>query len=225
MSNFAIEMNWRIDDTHKHKGLRKGLIKVLIEKGITDNLVLEAINRVPRHLFLDHAFLEHAYEDKAFPIGDGQTISQPYTVAFQTSLLELKKGDKVLEIGTGSGYQCCVLIEMGANVYTIERVKNLHEKAVFYMSQLGYKANFYCGDGTLGLPTIAPFDKIIVTAGAPVVPETLVQQLSIGGILVIPVGDAKSQKMLRIRRINSTQFTKEELGDFAFVPLKGEKGW
>jgi protein-L-isoaspartate(D-aspartate) O-methyltransferase len=218
-------MNWRIDDTHRHRGLRNGLIKILIEKGITNQVVLDAINRIPRHLFLDHAFLEHAYEDKAFPIGDGQTISQPYTVAFQTSLLELKKGDKVLEIGTGSGYQCCVLIEMGANVYTIERVKNLHVKAVFYMAQLQYKAHFYCGDGTLGLPNEAPFDKIIVTAGAPVVPETLVQQLSIGGILVIPVGDAKSQKMLRIRRINATQFSREELGDFSFVPLKGEKGW
>ena len=218
-------MNWSYEDSFKHKGLRKRLIIELQQKGIHSKVVLEAINKVPRHFFLDAIFLEHAYEDKAFPIGNGQTISQPYTVAFQSQLLELKPGDKVLEIGTGSGYQCCVLIELGAEVYTIETVAPLHEKAKFYLQNLGYKAHFYLGDGTLGLPNIAPFDKIIVTAGAPVVPESLVNQLKVGGILVIPVGDQKLQKMLRIIKTSATEFKQEILGDFAFVPLKGKEGW
>jgi protein-L-isoaspartate(D-aspartate) O-methyltransferase len=214
-----------LEDSYLHKGLRRKLIKILIDKGIQDDLVLEAINRVPRHIFLDNAFLEHAYQDKAFPIGDGQTISQPYTVASQTSLLQLKPGMKVLEIGTGSGYQCAVLLEMGANVFTIEYHKSLSDKAKKMLQSLGYKAQFFCGDGSEGLSKFGPYDRILATAGAPHVPQKLLEQLKIGGILVIPVGDQKNQKMLRLTKVSDKEITQEECGDFRFVPLVGKDGW
>ena len=168
-------------DTYKHKGLRKQLVKQIRDKGITDEAVLEAINKIPRHLFLDSSFLEFAYQDKPFPIGSGQTISQPYTVAFQTELCEVKQGDKVLEIGTGSGYQACVLEEMGAKVFTIERQRKLFTRSKKFLAELGYKAKVFYGDGYKGLPAFAPFDKILVTAGAPALPAGLSEQLNTGG--------------------------------------------
>jgi protein-L-isoaspartate(D-aspartate) O-methyltransferase len=197
----------------------------LAKKGIKDEGVLAAIGRVPRHFFFDQALLSHAYEDKAFPIGEGQTISQPYTVAFQTEKLEIKPKDKVLEIGTGSGYQACVLMEMGVTLYSMEYNKVLFEKTKGLLPRLGYgKAFLIYGDGSKGLPTKAPFDKIIVTAGAPVVPKALTDQLSEGGILIIPVGGREYQKMLRIRKVNGN-LIEEKFADFAFVPLLGESGW
>lgn len=212
------------EDTYKHRGLRNKLVKKLQEKGIKDQRVLDAISRVPRHFFFDDALLNHAYEDKAFPIGEGQTISQPFTVAFQTEKLELKPTDKVLEIGTGSGYQACVLLEMGVKVYSIEYNKKLYEKTRDFLPQLGYKAFLFQGDGSKGLPQKAPFDKIIVTAGAPVVPKALIEQLAEGGIMIIPVGDRETQKMLRIRKQNG-KLIQETYDNFAFVPLLGEQGW
>lgn len=212
------------EDNYKQRGLRNKLVKTLQKKGISDARVLAAIGKVPRHLFFDNALLEHAYQDKAFPIGEGQTISQPYTVAFQTEKLEIKPGDKVLEIGTGSGYQACVLLEMGAKVYTIEYNRVLHETAKAFLPRLGYNPYFFLGDGSKGLPARAPFDKIIVTAGAPVVPPALTEQLADGGILIIPVGDRERQKMLRIRK-KGNSLVKEEFDNFAFVPLLGEEGW
>jgi len=214
-----------INDSYKHKGLRNSLIKVLKEKGISDVNVLEAINTIPRHIFFDPAFLQHAYQDKAFPIAAGQTISQPYTVAMQTQLLEIKPNDKVLEIGTGSGYQCWVLCLLGAKVYTIERQKELFDKFKLLLPQIQIKPSIHYGDGTKGLPAFAPFDKIIVTAGAPVVPIDLIDQLKIGGILVIPVGDETKQTMLRLRKVSESQIVKEEFGNFSFVPLIGKEGW
>ncbi len=213
------------NDTYKHKGQRKQLVKKLEEKGIKDSKILEAIGKVPRHYFFEQAFEEHAYQDKAFPIGEGQTISQPYTVAIQTELLNVQKGNKVLEIGTGSGYQCCVLLEVGANVYTIEYNKNLYKKTSDFLPKMGYKAHFFCGDGTLGLPIHAPFDRIIVTAGAPSLPNNLLKQLVDGGIMVIPVGDEENQKMLKITKVNDNEFMREEFGTFRFVPLLGKQGW
>lgn len=194
------------------------------EKGITDQRVLDAMNAVPRHLFLDSSFLEHAYMNKAFPIGADQTISHPYTVAFQSSLLQVKPGDKVLEIGTGSGYQCAVLIEMKAQVYTIERQNLLYKKTTQLFRKLHYRPKKYVfGDGYLGLPEQAPFDSIIVTCGAPEVPQTLLSQLKIGGRLVIPVGDT-SQEMTLIIREEETRFAQETFGEFKFVPfLEGKK--
>ena len=212
-------------DSYRHKGLRRALVKKIKAKGIHDERVLEAINSVPRHFFLDTAFLEKSYEDIAFPIDEGQTISQPFTVAFQTQLLEVKKGDKVLEIGTGSGYQCCVLLEMGARVYTIEYNAKLSRGAKTLLGKMGYQAKFFCGDGSQGLPAFAPYDKILVTAGAPVVPQALKDQLAIGGYLVIPVGDHKSQKMLKITRVSDNDFEEEAFQNFKFVPLLGEYGW
>lgn len=212
-------------DEYKHKGLRKKLVKELEGKGIKDPSVLKAILTVPRHLFLDSAFLEQAYMDKALQIGEGQTISQPYTVAFQSQLLEVKEGDKVLEIGTGSGYQASVLCEMGAKVYSVERIRNLSKNASHMFHKLGYKPELFVGDGTLGLKAFAPFKKIIVTAGAPVAPEPLLEQLDLGGILVIPVGDGKIQHMLRFMKDLQGNIRKEEHGTFKFVPLLGEKGW
>mgnify|MGYP003578635783 CR=1 FL=1 len=212
------------DDNYRQRGLRNKLVKKLREKGISDERVLAAIGLVPRHFFFDEAFLEHAYQDKAFPIGEGQTISQPYTVAFQTEKLEIRPGDKVLEIGTGSGYQACILLEMGANVYTIEYNRKLYEKTREFLPGIGYRPYFFFGDGSRGLPAKAPFDKIIVTAGAPVVPTALTDQLAEGGILVIPVGDKEGQVMLRIRKKNGELLT-EEFNYFAFVPLLGEQGW
>ena len=205
--------------------MRNLLVRKLAEKGITDPTVLKAIGTVPRHFFLDPAFLEHAYQDKAFPIGEGQTISQPYTVAFQTQLLSVKAGLKVLEIGTGSGYQCSVLAAIGCQVFSIERMKPLHEQAKYLLARMGYKASLYCGDGTLGLPSRAPYDRIIVTAGAPAIPERLVEQLNPGGILVIPVGDARTQKMLRLVKNPTGDVSVQEYGSFSFVPLKGQSGW
>ncbi len=212
-------------DTYKDKGARKKLIDELAFKGIKDVNVLNAINKVPRHFFFSKTFHAHAYTDKAFPIGEGQTISQPYTVAYQTQMLQVEKGDKVLEIGTGSGYQSAILLEMGAQVYTIERHESLHKKANALLTKLGYKYTSICGDGTKGLSTQAPYDKIIVTAGAPVIPNTLIVQLKIGGIMIIPVGDDKKQKMLSIVKKSATAFEKIELDYFSFVPLVGENGW
>lgn len=216
-------VNW--EDSYKNKGARKKLVGVLQEKGITDNSVLAAIGKIPRHLFFNKTFESHAYDDKAFPIGEGQTISQPYTVAYQTQLLHILKGDKVLEIGTGSGYQTCVLAEMGATIFSIERHEPLCKKAQAALKMLNYHATLKSGDGTLGWSEFAPFDKIIVTAGAPIVPKQLVAQLAIGGIMVIPVGDEKQQRMLTVIRKSEKVFEKIELEAFKFVPLIGENGW
>lgn len=216
--------NEMLEDNYKQRGLRNKLVKILQNKGIKDPNVLQAIGKVPRHVFFDNALLEHAYQDKAFPIGEGQTISQPYTVAFQTEKLEIKPGDKVLEIGTGSGYQACILLELGAKVYTIEYNKKLYETAKSFLPKLGYKPYFFYGDGSKGISAKAPFDKIIVTAGAPVVPDALINQLAEGGILVIPVGNREKQVMLKIRKKNG-QLIKEEFDYFSFVPLLGEQGW
>ncbi len=212
------------EDNYKQRGLRKKLVKNLQKKGISDPAVLAAIDKVPRHFFFDDALLEHAYQDKAFPIGEGQTISQPYTVAFQTEKLEIRPGDKVLEVGTGSGYQACILLEMGARVYTIEYNRKLYEHTRKFLPQIGYSPHFHFGDGSKGLPSRAPFNKILVTAGAPVVPKTLTDQLAEGGILIIPVGDRESQVMVRIRKKDG-KLLKEEFANFAFVPLLGEQGW
>lgn len=213
-----------LEDNYKQRGLRNKLIKKLREKGIKNEAVLAAIGKVPRHLFFDEALLDHAYQDKAFPIGEGQTISQPYTVAFQTDKLEIEKGDKILEIGTGSGYQACILLEMAAKVYTIEYNRTLFERTRDFIPKLGYKPFFFFGDGSKGIPAKAPYDKIIVTAGAPVVPAALSDQLAEGGILVIPVGNRERQVMLRIIKKNG-KLEKEEFDNFAFVPLLGEQGW
>jgi protein-L-isoaspartate(D-aspartate) O-methyltransferase len=213
-----------INDTYKHKGLRRQLAAVLKEKGIESAEVLKAIEAVPRHLFLDNAFLEFAYQDKAFPIGAGQTISQPYTVAFQTELLELKKGEKVLEIGTGSGYQTSVLTEMGVKVFTIERQKTLFDKTKTLLPTLGYNPRLFYGDGYKGLPVFAPFDKIIITAGAPTIPDALLEQLKVGGIMVIPLGET-TQVMTLIKKIANKKFEKIEFGEFKFVPLLEHKEW
>lgn len=210
-------------DTFKHKGLRQQLVKVLIDKGIKDDAVLKAISNIPRHLFMDSSFLDHAYQDKAFPIGADQTISQPYTVAFQSELLQVKKGDKILEIGTGSGYQAAVLCELGAKVYSIERQQELFKKTSKFLPKLGYRPKkLIFGDGYKGLKEEAPFDSIIVTAGAPFVPKPLLSQLKVGGRLVIPVGN-DVQVMTLIIRKEPKEFEKHELGDFRFVPLLEDK--
>ncbi len=214
-----------MNDSFQHKGLRKKLVELLRTKGIKDQEVLAAIGAVPRHLFMDSSFIKFSYSDQAFPIAAGQTISQPFTVAFQTGLLELKPNEKVLEVGTGSGYQTAVLLEMKARVFTIERQKELFLKAQLNLSALGYKAQFFYGDGYSGLPAYAPFDKILVTAGAPEVPQELLAQLAIGGKLVIPVGGKTGQKMIRIVRENEKDFSRSAHGAFAFVPLlKGKSG-
>ena len=206
-------------DTHKHQGLRNQLVATITEKGITDKNVLNAIAAVPRHLFMDSGFVDFAYQDKAFPIAAEQTISQPYTVAFQTELLQVKPNDKILEIGTGSGYQTAVLLEMGARVFTIERQKELFKKTKLFLPKLNYKPKkIIFGDGYKGLPDEAPFDGIIVTAGAPFVPKPLLAQLKIGGRLVIPVGD-EVQTMTLFVRTGEKDFEKHELGDFRFVPM------
>lgn len=210
-------------DTAKHQGLRNQLVSVLQKKGIKDKNVLDAIKKIPRHLFLDSSFEDYAYQDKAFPIAADQTISQPYTVAFQTQLLEIKKGDKVLEIGTGSGYQTAVLCLVGAQVYSIERQNELFKKTSVLLPKLGIRPkNLSFGDGYKGLPNHAPFDSIIVTAGAPIIPQALMAQLKIGGRLVIPLGE-KVQIMTLLIRINETQFEKHEFGEFRFVPLLEDK--
>lgn len=217
--------NWQMEDSYRHKGLRNKLVNIIKSKGIADNRVIEAIRAVPRHFFFDNAFLEHAYQDKAFPIGEGQTISQPYTVAFQTEKLNVAKGHKVLEIGTGSGYQACVLLEMGANVYTIEYNRVLYEKTKNFLPRMGYRPRFYHGDGSKGLPVFAPYDRIIVTAGAPNVPGELIQQLNIGGILIIPVGDLDTQRMIKLTKVSASEVEEETFSFFSFVPLKGAEGW
>jgi len=210
-------------DTPRHQGLRNRLVQELAQKGISNQKVLQAIARIPRHLLLDSAFERHAYEDKAFPISAGQTISQPYTVAFQTQLLDVQKGDKILEIGTGSGYQAAILISLGAQVYTIERIKELFLKAQRNLQNIGLKAKYAgYGDGYKGLPLYAPFDKIIVTAAAPYIPESLREQLKPGGRLVIPVGTSE-QIMKVIVKNTDGSITETEHGLFRFVPLLTDK--
>ncbi len=208
------------EDSYRHKGLRKKLVDLLKEKGITDEKVLEAINNIPRHYFLDSAFDEIAYEDRAFPIAEGQTISQPYTVAFQTQLLQIKPFDKALEIGTGSIYQASVLAELGATVYTIERQKKLFDKAKKFVLKSKYPSiKFFYGDGFEGLPTYGPFDKIIITAAAPIIPPKLIQQLKVGGKMVIPVNEGEQQRMLRLTKEENGQITEEAFEQFSFVPM------
>lgn len=214
-----------LEDNYRHKGMRRLLVKKLEEKGITDLRVLQAIGKVPRHFFFEKAFLEKAYQDIAFPIGEGQTISQPHTVAFQTQTLDIQKGDKVLEIGTGSGYQTCILMELGAKVYTIEINKTLYTRTASFLPKIGYPAHFFFGDGSQGLAQHAPYDKIIVTAGAPYLPNKLIEQLNIGGIIVIPVGSSVQQNMIKISKRENGQVITEELGNFRFVPLTGKDGW
>lgn len=220
---FVIQILKNMKDTFTHQGMRKKLVKTLEKKGILDKNVLTAIGKIPRHLFMDSGFVDHAYVDKAFPIAADQTISQPYTVARQTELLQVKKDDKVLEIGTGSGYQAAVLLEMGARLYTIERQNELFKKTSLFLPKLGYKPKrMVFGDGYIGLKEDAPFDGIIVTAGAPFVPQPLLAQLKVGGKLVIPVGE-DVQIMTVFTRKSENEFEKEEFGEFRFVPLLEDK--
>lgn len=214
-----------MEDSYRHKGMRRQLVKTVQAQGITDERVLAAIGKIPRHFFFENALVEHAYEDKAFPIGAGQTISQPYTVAFQSQLLQIKPGDKILEIGTGSGYQAIVLLELGADVYTIEYQKTLYEHTKSFLPSMGYKPHFFYGDGSQGLSRFAPYDKIIVTAGAPTVPNALIDQLKVDGCLVIPVGNQKTQQMMRITKTGESKIKSEVFKDFKFVPLLGDDGW
>ncbi len=208
-----------MNDTYRHKGLRKILVEEVHSKGIKDQKVLNAMMNVPRHFFMDTSFVKYAYKDQAFPIGCGQTISQPYTVAFQTQLLEVDRYHKVLEVGTGSGYQTAILVEMGARVFTIERQRDLFLKAQSFLPSIGYKANFFYGDGYEGQISYGPFDRILITAGATEIPEKLKSQLKIGGIMVIPLGDSSSQVMTRIERKSDDEYSETEHGRFVFVPL------
>ncbi len=216
----------KYEDSYRHKGLRKKLMDILREKGITDENVLAAMNNIPRHFFLDTALDNIAYEDRAFPIGDGQTISQPYTVAYQTQLLQVKQTDKVLEIGTGSIYQATVLAEIGAKVYTIERQKNLFDKSKLYIFKSKYSnIKFFYGDGFEGLPTYAPFDKVIITAAAPFIPPKLIAQMKPGGLMVVPVDEGDCQRMLRLTKNADGGFSEETFENFSFVPmLAGKNG-
>jgi protein-L-isoaspartate(D-aspartate) O-methyltransferase len=207
------------EDTYRHKGLRRKLVEELQCKGIINPLVLEAIGNVPRHVFMDSGFVNFAYKDNAFPIGAGQTISQPYTVARQTELLDIQRHDRVLEVGTGSGYQCAVLLEMGANVCTIERYRELFLKAQSSLLNLGYKPRFFFGDGYEGVPAYAPFDKIVVTAGGGEIPQKLLQQLKTGGKLVMPVGTTDTQQMTLVEKMSENEIRITEHGTFIFVPL------
>ena len=212
------------EDTYRHKGLRKKLTDIVRAKGITDDKVLDIINKIPRHYFLDSAFDEKAYEDIAFPIGEGQTISQPYTVAYQSQLLEVKPFQKVLEIGTGSAYQAVVLAELGAQVYTIERQKKLFEsnkKFEFLKKYLSVK--FFYGDGFEGLPTYGPFDRVIITAAAPEIPQKLIQQLKPNGMMVIPLGAGDVQQMMRLTKLENGSIKEEVFENFSFVPMLGGK--
>lgn len=210
-------------DSYKHKGMRKQLIRTLEKKGITDDSILEAFDKVPRHFFLDSSFVHQAYTDIAFRIGAGQTISQPYTVAFQTSLLEIERGDKVLEIGTGSGFQTAILCALGAKVFSIERQKELYIEAKAIIKKLGYFPNLYYGDGYKGKEAFAPYDSILVTCGAPSIPENLKKQLKIGGRMVIPVGKSKTQTMYRVTRVEVDEWKTETHGKFSFVPMLDKK--
>lgn len=218
----------KYEDTYRHKGLRKKLVDLLRSKNITDENVLNAINNIPRHYFMDSALDNIAYEDRAFPISDGQTISQPYTVAYQSQLLQVRPGDKVLEIGTGSIFQATVLAEMGAKVFTIERQKNLFEKTKQFIFKSKYpQLKFFYGDGFEGLPTFAPFDKVIITAAAPFIPPKLIQQMKTGGLMVIPVDDesGEHQRMLRLTKNIDGSYTEEIFENFSFVPmLAGKNG-
>ena len=216
----------KFEDTYRHKGLRKKLVDGLREKGITDEQVLAAMNKIPRHFFLDTALDHIAYEDRAFPIAEGQTISQPYTVAYQTQLLEVKPQDKILEIGTGSIYQATILAEMGAQVFTIERQRKLFEKSRQYIFRSHYPSiKFFYGDGFEGLPMFAPFDKIIITAAAPFIPPKLIEQLKTLGKMVIPVDEGEHQRMLRLTKKADGSYVEEAFNNFSFVPmLSGKKG-
>lgn len=216
----------KYEDTYRHKGLRKKLVDILREKGITDETVLAAINNIPRHYFMDSALDNIAYEDRAFPISDGQTISQPYTVAYQSQLLKVKPGDKILEIGTGSIFQATVLAEMGAKVFTIERQKNLFEKTKQFVFKTKYpNIKFFYGDGFEGLPTYAAFDKVIITAAAPFIPPKLIQQLRTGGYMVVPLDEGEHQRMLRLTKKDDGSYSEEAFENFSFVPmLTGKNG-
>jgi protein-L-isoaspartate(D-aspartate) O-methyltransferase len=218
-------MAYKYIDNYREQGARKKLVEELRKKGIEDERVLLAIGKVPRHFFFDETFWNQAYKDIAFPIGEDQTISQPYTVAYQSQLLHINTGDKVLEIGTGSGYQACILVELGAKVYTIERQEKLYERTCKVLPYMGYKPKFFLGDGSRGIAKHAPYDKIIVTAGAPTVPDELLKQLKVGGILVIPVGDQQSQKMVTVLKVGENDYEKIVLDTFRFVPLVGDKAW
>ncbi|MDA3929112.1 MAG: protein-L-isoaspartate(D-aspartate) O-methyltransferase [Prolixibacteraceae bacterium] len=208
-----------MNDSLLHKGMRKRLVETIVSKGISNQNVLNAIGNIPRHLFMESGFVNFAYKDQAFPIGAGQTISQPYTVAFQSQLLQVKPNDKILEVGTGSGYQAAVLVELGALVYTIERQQELYVKVQQLLPSIGYHPRFFYGDGYKGLPTYGPFDGIIVTAGAPFVPQDLLDQLKIGARLVIPVDNGDHQIMKVITRVDENEFDEQHYGNFAFVPL------
>ncbi len=215
------------EDSYRHKGMRQQLVQVLKDKGITDSNVLDAIGVVPRHAFLDSSFVEFAYQDKAFPIGSGQTISQPFTVAMQSQLLNVSKGLKILEIGTGSGYQACILAQMGAKVFSIERQRNLYMKTKPFLAEFPYNIKTFLGDGNKGLPTFAPFDRILITAAAPEIPQNLVNQLKAGGIMVIPLNDesdATKQRMLRLTKQPDGTMLREEFGDCRFVPMLKDIG-
>lgn len=211
------------EDSFRHKGLRKKLIEQITQKGAIHKQVLQAIEKVPRHWFLDIAFLEYAYQDRPFPIDCEQTISQPYTVAFQTQLLAIQPREKVLEIGTGSGYQTCILIEMGARVFSIERQKKLYNKALDFLPSIGYFPKLFYGDGYKGLPAYGPFDKILITAGAPYIPQALIEQLKPGGLMVVPVGEGSKQIMTLLRKTSESEYTTEDYGVFSFVPLLENK--
>jgi len=208
-----------LNDTLRHQGMRKRLVEKLRIKGIKNPDVLKAIGNIPRHLFMESTFINFAYKDQAFPIGVGQTISQPFTVAFQTQLLDIHKNEKVLEVGTGSGYQAAVLLELEAKVFTIERQKELYTRVQHFLPEIGYTPALFFGDGYKGLPNFAPFDKILVTAGANSIPEELKKQLKINGKMVIPVGNSKRQEMLVITRISKDEFHTKKHGGFVFVPL------
>ena len=212
-----------MEDSFRHKGLRKQLVEELRSKGINNIKVLDAINTIPRHFFMDNAFVKFAYQDKAFPIGCGQTISQPYTVAFQTQLLDVKPYEKILEVGTGSGYQAAVLSVLNMDVYTIERQKNLFQQTKFFLPTIGYNCRFFYGDGYKGLPNFVPFDKIIITCGAPSIPQDLIMQLKVGGIMIAPIGDGDVQVMHLIRRISETENKITTHGNFSFVPMLNKK--
>jgi protein-L-isoaspartate(D-aspartate) O-methyltransferase len=214
-----------MEDTFKHQALRKNLVQEIKQKGIKSIAVLQAIDKVPRHLFMDSSFLKFAYQDNAFQIGEGQTISQPFTVAYQSELLNVRKGDSVLEIGTGSGYQSAVLSALGAKVFSIERHKKLSDTAKIMLEKLGCNVKCFYGDGYKGLPAFAPFDRIIVTAAAPYVPEELLKQLKMNGILVIPEGEGKTQIMKRIKKTAEDKYKTEEFGNFSFVPMLKSTDW